>query len=258
MTDTQELAAAITAAIQAPRTPGPRDPKYESLEVMPETGSPDLLERSAFRSFYRTFRVKFLLTMVTYGILPYLQASAHHHTGNIKLKDFDGIGSWTGDNGIQDNDDEIKKCEDRAYFYLFHVLHPNGHWSAIRDKARNDDMPVLHFIFRLDEQYLRSTLDTVDNARTNLYNTVHWAPRQTLSSFYLAFDQAVTDYEYEKKYCESDGDDQFTMKPRYHPKHHPQPSLPTLQPGYQNMPICFLICPTPMKKKHNTQHAKTQ
>ena len=47
MADTQELAAAITAAIQAPRTPGPRDPKYESLEVMPETGSPDLLERSA-------------------------------------------------------------------------------------------------------------------------------------------------------------------------------------------------------------------
>ena len=101
MTDTQALAAAITAAIQAPRTPGPRDPKYESLEIMPETGSPDLLERSAFRSFYRTFRVKFLLTMVTYGILPYLQASAHHHTGNIKLKDFDGIGSWTGDNGIR-------------------------------------------------------------------------------------------------------------------------------------------------------------
>ena len=50
MTDTQALAAAITAAIQAPRTPGPRDPKYESPEVMPETGSPDLLERSAFRS----------------------------------------------------------------------------------------------------------------------------------------------------------------------------------------------------------------
>ena len=37
MTDTNALAAAITAAIQAPRTSGPKDPKYASLEVISET-----------------------------------------------------------------------------------------------------------------------------------------------------------------------------------------------------------------------------
>ena len=136
MADANAIAAAVTTALAAHttnQTTGPRDPKYSELDIEPETRSPDLLDRSTFRAYYRQFRVKFFMTMMTYGILPYIQAAAHHHTPTIKLNDYDGVGAWTGNNGIGANDAELKKCENRAYFYLFHVLAPSGHWAAIRE-----------------------------------------------------------------------------------------------------------------------------
>ena len=217
MADANAIAAAVTTALAAHtsnRETGPRDPKYSELDIEPETRSPDLLDRSSFRAYYRQFRVKFFMTMMTYGILPYIQAAAYHHTSDIKLNDYDGVGAWTGDNNIGENDAELKKCENRAYFYLFHVLAPSGHWAAIRDKVRNDKMPMLHFFMRLDEHYLKSTNNSKNKARTELYSNVTWKPRETLSSFYLQLDQAVTNFEYETRYCDTDPAADFTVTPQ--------------------------------------------
>ena len=62
MADASAIAAAVTAALTTHSTKtGPRDPKYSELDIEPETRSPDLLDRSTFRAYYRQFRVKFFM-----------------------------------------------------------------------------------------------------------------------------------------------------------------------------------------------------
>ena len=53
MADANAIAAAVTTALAAHTSnhdTGPRDPKYSELDIEPETRSPDLLDRSSFRT----------------------------------------------------------------------------------------------------------------------------------------------------------------------------------------------------------------